>query len=52
MAEEKDGEAKDHDVGGGVGHQCSGGGGGGGGGQEDSGVETDWQCCQISRRAD
>ena len=27
MAEEKDGEAKDHDVGGGVGHQCSGGGG-------------------------
>ena len=39
MAEEKDGEAKDHDVGGGVGHQCSGGGGGDGGGQEDSGAE-------------
>ena len=37
MAEEKDGEAKDHDGGGGVGHQRSGGGGGGV--QEDSGAE-------------
>ena len=39
MAEEKDGEAKDHDGGGGVGHQRSGGEGGGDGGQEDSGAE-------------
>ena len=38
MAEEKDGEAKDHGGGGGVGHQRSGGGGGGGG-QDDSGAE-------------
>ena len=46
MAEEKDGEAKDHDGGEGVDHQCSGGG------HEDSGAEKDWQRCQFSRRAD